>query len=145
MLLFILYSVLMLLLLFARPKYSVITDYWELAKSNLNLVPFQTIKSFANTVVGAKDAYWVLFSAANLAGNVLMFIPLGVFLPKLFKRCRTFLRTFITGAVIILSIEICQLFSLRGVCDIDDFILNMVGISLGYGLFHLLLSYSSRK
>ena len=68
----------------------------------------------------------------NLFGNILFFIPLGLFLPAIkvrFRRFPRFLRMFL---IIDLSIEIIQLFTLRGVCDIDDVILNVTGGCIGF-------------
>lgn len=38
---------------------------------------------------------------------------------------------------IIVAVELLQLFTLLGSCDIDDLILNMIGAFLGYGLFRM--------
>jgi glycopeptide antibiotics resistance protein len=36
------------------------------------------------------------------------------------------------SVVIICAIELLQLFTLTGVCDVDDLILNMTGVLIGY-------------
>ncbi len=72
---------------------------------------------------------------ANLLGNVLAFIPLGIFLPQCRKKCRTFLRVFIASFFLILFIELFQLFSAFGAFDIDDILLNMTGSMMGYGIW----------
>ena len=38
------------------------------------------------------------------------------------------------AAIVIIAIELIQLFSLKGMCDIDDLILNLLGVSIGYTL-----------
>ena len=44
----------------------------------------------------------------------------------------------IAGSTIITAVELTQLFTLLGSCDIDDLILNVVGAAVGYGLFKCL-------
>lgn len=73
----------------------------------------------------------------NLIGNVAMFIPSGIVLPIVYKQLDTFRKVFFAGACISLCIEIAQLpFSVRAT-DIDDLILNTVGVMIGYGIYRL--------
>jgi len=74
----------------------------------------------------------------NLAGNVLMFVPLGYFLPRMRGAFRPFFRCMLWTAVILLGIECLQLLTLLGSCDIDDLLLNLMGTALGYGVFRLM-------
>ena len=103
-----------------------------------NFVPFQTITHFAAVARHADSAYLVRFAAINLVGNVAMFIPLGVFLPCLWPGLRTFWRFLLAAGLVIAAIEAVQLIARLGVCDIDDWILNMLGVSLGFALYRLL-------
>lgn len=81
----------------------------------------------------------------NLFGNIAGFVPLGLFLPCLWKRLQSF-RYFIVSIVAgIVAIEIIQLFSLRGSCDVDDLILNILGAVLGYGVFKLLRNITTKE
>ena len=68
----------------------------------------------------------------NLAGNVLLFIPIGYWLVRLWPRFRNFFLFLATCAGSILLIEALQLFTLLGSCDVDDIILNLAGMTLGY-------------
>ena len=71
----------------------------------------------------------------NVIGNVAMFIPTGIVLPIIYKRLDSFVKVILAGGIISLCIEIIQLpFSVRA-SDIDDFILNTVGVMLGYGIY----------
>lgn len=63
-----------------------------------------------------------------------MFVPLGVFLPALFKRQRRFWRFFLTCALLIILVEAAQALLLRGSGDIDDLTLNLAGAAIGYPL-----------
>ena len=74
----------------------------------------------------------------NVIGNVAMFIPSGIVLPMIYKRLDTFVKVLLAGGGISLCIEIIQLpFRVRAT-DIDDFILNTVGVILGYGIYALI-------
>ena len=74
----------------------------------------------------------------NVIGNVAMFIPSGIILPIIYKRLDTFVKVLLTGGGISLCIEIIQLpFSVRAT-DIDDLILNTVGVIIGYGIYALI-------
>lgn len=83
----------------------------------------------------------------NVIGNVAMFIPSGIVLPIIYKRLDTFIKVIFAGGGISLCIEMMQLpFSVRA-SDIDDLILNSVGVMLGYGIYALVrcLKRAKRK
>lgn len=66
-----------------------------------------------------------------------MFIPSGIVLPIVYKRLDTFCKVILAGAGISLCIEIIQLpFSVRAT-DIDDLILNTIGVIVGYVIYTL--------
>ena len=74
----------------------------------------------------------------NVIGNAAMFIPSGIVLPIIYKRLDTFVKVLLAGGGISLCIEIIQLpFSVRAT-DIDDLILNVVGVVMGYGIYALI-------
>ena len=74
----------------------------------------------------------------NVLGNVLLFVPTGVFLPIVYRRLDRFWRVAAAGAGMSLGIEILQLpFAVRA-SDINDLLLNTLGVCLGYGLYALL-------
>lgn len=93
----------------------------------INLVPLKTIRGFF-TIRGA-DAYYV-----NIVGNIIMFMPLGFFLPMLWRRMNNFFRLNFTLVLVPLFIETLQLFVNRHV-DVDDIILNFVGGAAGALLY----------
>lgn len=127
-LLFIIYCAIMLVLLFNRPK-RVFMDYWEQVRLSTNLVPFKTIMGYLGR--------WSSFAVINLFGNIITFVPLGFFLPLFWQRMRSFKWFLPCCALIICTVELTQLFTLRGSCDIDDLILNLMGISIGFVLFRI--------
>lgn len=65
-----------------------------------------------------------------LIGNVLMFIPMGILIPLVFKKTNI-KNIFIISIFIPLSIEVLQPIVGRSF-DIDDIIMNFIGIVIGY-------------
>lgn len=131
--LFMAYCAGMLWLLFDRPGCMEGIPYWEQVAQQLNLTPFRTLRLFAGLLDSPRPEY-VRAAVINLGGNIIMFIPLGFLLPRVFPRCTSLLRVLLATAVIITVVEITQLFTLVGSCDIDDLLLNLLGSGLGFGI-----------
>lgn len=129
--LFMAYCALMLWLLFDRPGYVAGVPYWKQVSAQLNLVPFRTLRLFGSLLSSPRPDY-VRAAIINLGGNVLMFIPLGFLLPGVFPKLYSLPRTVLATAGIITAVEIIQLLTLVGSCDIDDLILNVIGAALGF-------------
>lgn len=81
-----------------------------------------------------KVIWWAL---KNLLENLLPFIPFGFLLPIAYPRIKVFFKVFLVGMFAVLFIEIFQYMTRLGSFDIDDIILNMVGVLSGYGTFGL--------
>ena len=129
--LFCIYSGFMLYLLFNRSGGIEGMDYWKQIRMNLNLEPFHTVRLFVNLL---RRPTYHFAAIINLAGNVVMFIPLGFFLPRVFPALQKFWRAMVATILIITAVELTQLFTLLGSCDIDDLILNVTGAAIGYGI-----------
>ena len=69
--------------------------------------------------------------------NVVLFVPLGVFLPLLYKKYSHIKTVALTGFLFSLSIEIFQMFG-WGSTDINDLITNTAGVCVGYLAYYLL-------
>ncbi len=150
--LLILYGALMLWLLFFQtiriPDYSAAL-YWQRVGDNLNLVPFRTVGNYLHILLHREyyldkwDAGRYAFQARqaiiNLGGNVGMFLPLGFLLPWVFRKLQRLWKTLLATVAIISLVEVLQLFSLLGSCDIDDLILNALGAAIGYFLWYALM------
>lgn len=99
-----------------------------------NLIPLETIRFWLDLLF-RDDPLAVSFrpiSLANLLGNFIVLFPLGIFLPVLFPRQRSF-RLFLLTAILLVSlIELVQLLTRRGALDIDDLLLNVPGACLGW-------------
>jgi len=133
--LFAAYCALMFWLLFGRSGYVDGIPYLQQLKANL--IPFRTLRLFFRLLTHHR-AELVQAAVINLAGNVIMFIPLGLFLPLVFPKLRNVWKTLLCVTLIIAAVELAQLFTLVGSCDIDDLILNLAGSCLGYGIYQLL-------
>ena len=131
---FLLYCALMLWLLFDRSGYEPGVPYAH--QLRWNLIPFETVVLFYRLLTSGNPAYR-MHAIINLGGNVLLFIPAGVLLPKLWPKQRNFFRFIATCTGIMFFIEVLQLFTLLGSFDIDDLILNLAGMTLGFIGYHL--------
>ena len=80
----------------------------------------------------------------DTALNVLLFIPLGIFLPLLYPGFRRAGRIAACGVLLSLLIELLQLFGM-GSTDLNDLITNTTGALLGYLLYRLLYRYVPQK
>lgn len=79
-------------------------------------------------------AEYTLSFIKNIIGNLMLFMPMGFFLPHLLKKTRQFKYYIILICIIVLSVEIIQLFTTLGMFDIDDVIFNVAGAALGFFL-----------
>lgn len=127
----LLYGILMICLLFGRGIVGV-SDYWNQIRANMNLAPFHTIKLYLRVLQGDRGVMLTRHAIINLVGNVAMFIPLGILLPRVYHTLRTAWRFFLVTVLLICLVELIQLFSLVGCCDIDDLILNVFGAGIGF-------------
>ncbi|WP_152559308.1 VanZ family protein [Tumebacillus flagellatus] len=98
------------------------------AARHVNMIPFVEMKWLL---------YRPLVAVLNLGGNVVMFAPLGFFLPILWARVRGFWKTAGIGMLLSLSIEFLQYLTADREADIDDVMLNTTGAILGYWLYLL--------
>lgn len=60
-----------------------------------------------------------------------MFLPLGLLIPCIWKKCRSITNVTVTGFLLSLTIEISQIFNARAT-DIDDLLANTIGACAGY-------------
>lgn len=134
----LLYAAMMVFLLFFRKPQPTPAPYWEQLKGRLNLVPFRTVWLYLRVLIRYPRPWLVRHAVVNLLGNVLLFVPLGLFPPLLLDGMKRYWKTLLLAAGIMASIELLQMLLLVGTCDVDDLILNLLGASIGYGLFRLL-------
>ena len=135
---FFLYVAVMLWLLFGQ-RFGDIdpSGYQQQLQSNINLQPLATIRLYFKLMSGDYSGALVRHAFINLAGNVLLFVPFGIFLPGIWRKMRKFFACFLTVTVSIIAVEVLQLLTLLGSCDIDDLLLNLTGAIFGYGIWKL--------
>ncbi|MFV0394143.1 MAG: VanZ family protein [Coprobacillaceae bacterium] len=118
------------LILYATVLYSGLN--FNTVIHNLNLQPF----SWMNSSSGDHRLL------GEVIPNIIMFIPLGFFLPQVFKSCRNPLISLFLILITTLSVETIQYYTGRA-ADIDDVILNVIGGLIGliiYKIINILFS-----
>lgn len=120
------FSILIYLLFFAFFRQGTTT--------HVNFIPFKSIFTLTTYTFKTGEDWWHWL--VNVPGNVVAFLPMPVLVLKLTKKSRKSLLIFL----IVLSpflIEFIQYFFQNGSCDVDDIILNEIGILTGFGIRHL--------
>ena len=92
-----------------------------------NLVPFKSIIQYITKI----ENYWPTFFIINIFGNIVIFMPIQFLMMKIFGKL-SFIKYLIIDITIILIIEVLQYITGAGVFDIDDILLNILGISIIY-------------
>ena len=95
------------------------------AGQHANFLPFKTIVPY---LLGYKG--WII-AGINLGGNIALLIPLGFLLPFV-RRNITWKKNLVLAVAAGLAIETMQTVLRVGIFDIDDVILNALGVMLGY-------------
>mgnify|MGYP004460087109 CR=1 FL=1 len=110
--------------------------FWHNIFYNLNENPFAGIFDFSYNFI--PTIYKIIigeytldsWGKAMIVGNFLMFIPMGIMLPLVFKNINK-KNIFVIAILITLLIEILQPIVGRSF-DIDDIIMNFIGSIIGY-------------
>lgn len=111
----------------------IISDWYGrggvLEEYHYNLTPFTEMKRFWR--YREQLGIW---SAINLFGNVLIFVPFGFF-EALASRNSSFWTIMLDGFLVSLLVEVFQFVAKVGRFDVDDLILNTSGVVIGYIIF----------
>jgi hypothetical protein len=94
-------------------------------------VPFKTILPY---LMGHKG--WMI-AGINLVGNIILLVPIGFLVPFIWPTI-TWKKAIIIAVASGLAIELMQTILRVGIFDIDDVILNGIGVLIGYGAFVIL-------
>jgi len=81
----------------------------------------------------------------NLFGNILAFVPYGFGLPLCWESLGKWWKVFFWSLVLVLGIELFQLFSAFGAFDVDDILLNVLGAMMGYLVYRIFLGRVGKK
>ena len=101
----------------------------------INLIPLVKL-----TAVRSKK-----FMLMNILGNVSLFLPTGFILPILYRRLDSFWKVTAIGALMSLGVELLQLLFRARITDIDDLILNTLGVMIGYGVYVLARRLAAKR
>lgn len=111
------------------------TSFSEYIGRNTNLLPFKTIGSYIWSWINGSMNKTIIIE--NLLGNILLFAPMGILIPCTFQGLRKFKKFLFVMLVILVSVEIVQLLTHSGRCDIDDVILNLSGTIMLYWFWNI--------
>ena len=134
--LFIIYCLLLITILFLNNEYRMggfqnISTFSREHFETSNIIPFATIIGYVSGMVSNDINTGIVI--INLVTNLLLFAPMGFFIPMLFqdkiKNTKQFLIIII---ILTFLVEIIQFITYRGSTDIDDIILNTIGASIVY-------------
>ena len=126
----------MVYLLFGRAEAPAGIPYSRQLTMRLNLIPFRTLRLQLRLLFDGSRPWLIRHAAINLLGNIVLFIPLGSFLPKLWIKSPQLWKVLLCVTGIIALVETVQVLTLLGRCDIDDLLLNLLGSAIGYGLYN---------
>ena len=98
--------------------------------SSANFIPFKTIKMY----IRYRSS---LNSFANLFGNLFILTPLGILLPFAWKKKHSVFLITAVGFLVSMAVETLQLVLGVGAFDVDDLILNTLGVIVGYILYKI--------
>ena len=130
---FILYmGLLIYFLLFAEAfRENAVDEY------RYNLIPFREIMRYIqyHKTIGTGRVL------LNLLGNIIGFAPFGFFLPCISRRPIDLWAATLFSMEFSITVEVIQLFSRVGCCDVDDVILNTLGGMLGFLCYRVWRKY----
>lgn len=148
-LLFVPYTFILVFLLLIRRSSNLLFEIQFMLESGnihtlfsmFNIIPFKTITMYITNFDHYNLDTWMM----NVVGNVVLFIPLGLLVPILFRSTRNLKAATLLFIRLITYIELLQLITLAGVFDIDDIILNVTGALLGYGFWKVFRRFRIAK
>ena len=129
---FALYCIVMIWLLFLQRLGSVAP------MGRYNLVPLDTVRLYVRLLQHSESLSQRNSAIANLAGNVVLFIPFGIFIPLMVSWQQKFLPFVILTTGLLLLVELLQYVTGLGALDVDDMILNFCGVMIGRIFWRLL-------
>lgn len=135
--LYLLFLIQMIVFKYPIEQMRQIVDTWQKdvvleGLHTANFIPFKTIKMYIRyyDMPGIR-------SFSNLFGNVFIFIPFGILLPVVHPAGKNVWVMFLNALLLVVGIEVFQLFSNFGAFDVDDIILNCFGVLIGKCIYQL--------
>lgn len=137
--LFIIYCILLICILFLNNEYrtnrtlhfSFDKLFSEEHLEINNIIPFGTLSSYIYKMINHRINTNIVI--VNVLVNIVLFAPMGFFIPMLFKdKIKNIKQFLLLILAITLSVEILQFLTLSGTFDVDDIILNTIGAVIIY-------------
>lgn len=110
----------------ARQAFALDGNLWELIKGDFSLLRISDLRSLEGIVI-----------------NILLFIPLGFLITRIWSL--RWWQVMLIGMFTSAAIELLQLVTKLGMLDVDDWIFNTLGTSLGIVLQHLIMRAEAHK
>ena len=112
-----------------RTQYTY-SHYWQ---NFTNFIPFKTVLNYIKLY---NDGLRIL-SVLQLLGNFVLFLPMGAFLPCVFKKLDRFWKVVLSVFIMVFCVEVIQFLLRVGIIDVDDLIFNLCGAMIGYGIVRI--------
>ena len=109
--------------------------YWQNFDRMTNFNPLETVRLYLNAI--KYDYIGMEIPLSNLIGNAMLFMPMAVFLPCLFRPMQKLWRFALVMFLLLVAVEAIQLLLACGSCDIDDVLLNLLGTLIVFGLIKI--------
>ncbi len=100
-----------------------------------NFNPLETVRLYINAI--KYNYIGMEIPLSNLVGNAMLFMPMAVFLPCLFRPMRKLWLFALTMLLLLVAVEAVQLLLACGSCDVDDVLLNLAGTLIVFGILKL--------
>jgi glycopeptide antibiotics resistance protein len=110
-------------------------DYWKHFDLMTNFHPLETVRLYLNAI--RYNYIGMEIPLSNLIGNAMLFMPMAVFLPCLFRPMRKLWMFGLTMLLLLVAVEAAQLLLACGSCDVDDVLLNLSGTLILFGILKI--------
>ena len=100
-----------------------------------NFNPLETVRLYINAI--KYNYIGMEIPLSNLVGNAMLFMPMAVFLPCLFRPMQKLWLFAIVMILLLVAVEALQLLLACGSCDVDDILLNLSGTLIVFGILKL--------
>ena len=138
---FICYMILLVYFLFFSEEYGRTEPY---SSYQYNFELFHELKRYLSYRAQIGDMYFFI----NVVGNIVAFMPFGFLVPVVYREQRReivyrghYFRSFVfvtfLGFLMSLAVEPVQLITKVGCFDVDDLLLNTIGVMLGHIIYFI--------
>ena len=130
------YCVVLVYLLFLNRQHRFMYNgipLMDYVRTAVNLIPFKTIIELFSRNAQHTIHPDIVFD--NAIGNLLLFFPMGIYMPTVRRGTRKIGRFLKRMFLIVLVVETLQLVLRVGSFDVDDILLNILGAAAGYAIW----------